>query len=157
MYFSSDVASSGLTAAIRRSRRPANVRGRRSALFLVQEPARRLQFRQELAQLAANRGVGRLIFRLGALLVVILVGAARGGIAQHSLRPLDRVPFGVQQRLDAAQQVHVLGPVIAASATTLDGRQDRELGLPRSDEHTSELQSLMRLSYAVFCLKKNNK
>src|SRR3546814_2759713 len=26
--------------------------------------------------------------------------------------------------------------------------------LPRSDEHTSELQSLMRLSYAVFCLKK---
>src|SRR3546814_1550432 len=30
----------------------------------------------------------------------------------------------------------------------LDGRQ-------RSEEHTSELQSLMRISYAVFCLKKN--
>src|SRR3546814_1513722 len=30
------------------------------------------------------------------------------------------------------------------------GRQ----GLPRSEEHTSELQSLMRISYAVFCLKK---
>src|SRR3546814_3290727 len=28
---------------------------------------------------------------------------------------------------------------------------------PRSDEHTSELQSLMRTSYAVFCLKKQNK
>src|SRR3546814_10909977 len=27
----------------------------------------------------------------------------------------------------------------------------------RSEEHTSELQSLMRISYAVFCLKKNNK
>src|SRR3546814_5394351 len=27
----------------------------------------------------------------------------------------------------------------------------------RSDEHTSELQSLMRISYAVFCLKKKNK
>src|SRR3546814_10194125 len=27
-------------------------------------------------------------------------------------------------------------------------------GLPRSEEHTSELQSLMRISYAVFCLKK---
>src|SRR3546814_3920616 len=26
----------------------------------------------------------------------------------------------------------------------------------RSEEHTSELQSLMRLSYAVFCVKKNN-
>src|SRR3546814_2680560 len=29
------------------------------------------------------------------------------------------------------------------------------LVLVRSEEHTSELQSLMRLSYAVFCLKKN--
>src|SRR3546814_2139210 len=29
--------------------------------------------------------------------------------------------------------------------------------LLRSEEHTSELQSLMRISYAVFCLKKNNK
>src|SRR3546814_8238343 len=26
--------------------------------------------------------------------------------------------------------------------------------IPRSEEHTSELQSLMRISYAVFCLKK---
>src|SRR3546814_5099971 len=29
--------------------------------------------------------------------------------------------------------------------------------LMRSEEHTSELQSLMRISYAVFCLKKKNK
>src|SRR3546814_9462824 len=28
------------------------------------------------------------------------------------------------------------------------------LAIPRSEEHTSELQSLMRISYAVFCLKK---
>src|SRR3546814_2443103 len=28
---------------------------------------------------------------------------------------------------------------------------------PRSEEHTSELQSLMRISYAVFCLTKKNK
>src|SRR3546814_7662200 len=32
----------------------------------------------------------------------------------------------------------------------------REL-VERSEEHTSELQSLMRISYAVFCLKKKNK
>src|SRR3546814_1224195 len=31
-----------------------------------------------------------------------------------------------------------------------------ELELSRSEEHTSELQSLMRISYAVFCLKKKN-
>src|SRR3546814_7082946 len=30
-------------------------------------------------------------------------------------------------------------------------------GLDRSEEHTSELQSLMRISYAVFCLKKKKK
>src|SRR3546814_5771335 len=30
------------------------------------------------------------------------------------------------------------------------------LGVERSEEHTSELQSLMRISYAVFCLKKKN-
>src|SRR3546814_10456161 len=40
-----------------------------------------------------------------------------------------------------------------------DGRDpQRELGpLFRSEEHTSELQSLMRISYAVFCLKKKKK
>src|SRR3546814_1628538 len=30
-------------------------------------------------------------------------------------------------------------------------------GIERSEEHTSELQSLMRISYAVFCLQKKNK
>src|SRR3546814_7884222 len=33
---------------------------------------------------------------------------------------------------------------------------DRIILLERSEEHTSELQSLMRISYAVFCLKKKN-
>src|SRR3546814_2416556 len=32
-----------------------------------------------------------------------------------------------------------------------------EMPTGRSEEHTSELQSLMRISYAVFCLKKKNK
>src|SRR3546814_19576658 len=36
------------------------------------------------------------------------------------------------------------------TADRRSGRRDRE----RSEEHTSELQSLMRISYAVFCLKK---
>src|SRR3546814_1104027 len=33
--------------------------------------------------------------------------------------------------------------------------EDVRTALRRSEEHTSELQSLMRISYAVFCLKKN--
>src|SRR3546814_2134967 len=36
-------------------------------------------------------------------------------------------------------------------------RGQRGTGAARSEEHTSELQSLMRISYAVFCLKKKNK
>src|SRR3546814_21058366 len=42
-----------------------------------------------------------------------------------------------------------------------EGRDARErlflFGIERSEEHTSELQSLMRISYAVFCLKKKIK
>src|SRR3546814_2354429 len=34
---------------------------------------------------------------------------------------------------------------------------DHGLGSTKSEEHTSELQSLMRISYAVFCLKKKQK
>src|SRR3546814_7156723 len=37
--------------------------------------------------------------------------------------------------------------------TSLDFARDK---LVRSEEHTSELQSLMRISYAVFCLKNNH-
>src|SRR3546814_4203208 len=39
--------------------------------------------------------------------------------------------------------------------TVLEMRDDVSVGYPlnRSEEHTSELQSLMRISYAVFCLK----
>src|SRR3546814_9755129 len=37
-----------------------------------------------------------------------------------------------------------------------DAHAARGLDDARSEEHTSELQSLMRISYAVFCLKKKN-
>src|SRR3546814_4136298 len=36
-----------------------------------------------------------------------------------------------------------------------DCKEDGAPAITRSEEHTSELQSLMRISYAVFCLKKN--
>src|SRR3546814_6108063 len=49
------------------------------------------------------------------------------------------VPLQALHRLDRAQDPQPAKPVLA---------------LGRSEEHTSELQSLMRISYAVFCLKK---
>src|SRR3546814_7258564 len=40
--------------------------------------------------------------------------------------------------------------------STKEGARECNAFYWRSEEHTSELQSLMRISYAVFCLKKNN-
>src|SRR3546814_7885651 len=39
----------------------------------------------------------------------------------------------------------------------IDRMTNTTVGAGRSEEHTSELQSLMRISYAVFCLKKKKK
>src|SRR3546814_9650624 len=52
-------------------------------------------------------------------------------------------------------------PVVRAAVlyvlrTMLDDPIPMNEGCLRSEEHTSELQSLMRISYAVFCLKKKN-
>src|SRR3546814_9762675 len=43
---------------------------------------------------------------------------------------------------------------VAVGGVALWVAHDGSLGKSRSEEHTSELQSLMRISYAVFCLKK---
>src|SRR3546814_1852085 len=49
-----------------------------------------------------------------------------------------------------------LGVLPRAAPPALDDLVRRQWG-ERSEEHTSELQSLMRISYAVFCLKKKTK
>src|SRR3546814_7113638 len=55
---------------------------------------------------------------------------------------------------EAAEHVVALGDQLAPAARTeLSGCAVAV----RSEEHTSELQSLMRISYAVFCLKKQNR
>src|SRR3546814_1340315 len=53
--------------------------------------------------------------------------------------------------------IHVLDLVDEAEWTGLIRDRYERLLMERSEEHTSELQSLMRISYAVFCLKKKNK
>src|SRR3546814_1223722 len=44
----------------------------------------------------------------------------------------------------------------AVAKLAVPGKVMIDLASDRSEEHTSELQSLMRISYAVFCLKKKN-
>src|SRR3546814_4247536 len=55
--------------------------------------------------------------------------------------------------LIAIISLHRIIPEIAVAAKQLDGLPANRF---RSEEHTSELQSLMRISYAVFCLKQKN-
>src|SRR3546814_10072174 len=75
---------------------------------------------------------------------------------------------GSARRLEALLQIshHGLREAAADAADVAPGpaiasrlceQQRTQFGACRSEEHTSELQSLMRISYAVFCLKKKKK
>src|SRR3546814_6022042 len=82
--------------------------------------------------------------------------------AEHFLRDLARGGCALQLRgghglLDqGAHQVAFAGRVVIDHSAALDGAGSLPIQVVqfRSEEHTSELQSLMRISYAVFCLKK---
>src|SRR3546814_2545307 len=64
----------------------------------------------------------------------------------YSLKPSISMASRSSAPLDSAQNVQ--NPSLAAISSTRFPERSR------SEEHTSELQSLMRISYAVFCLKK---
>src|SRR3546814_3967229 len=70
--------------------------------------------------------------------------ARRGRISLQSCAPSDRVQQASESGRSEGQLAN--GRLHGASRGTAG----------RSEEHTSELQSLMRTSYAVFCLKKKN-
>src|SRR3546814_8601274 len=53
-----------------------------------------------------------------------------------------------------AEEAHAASNAELAGLALQLAAQRPVAGQPRSEEHTSELQSLMRISYAVFCLKK---
>src|SRR3546814_1307389 len=67
-------------------------------------------------------------------------------IANH----LGFAPEPMAVKLQARKQVAIRGAFVNGQHALKSTRQ-------KSEEHTSELQSLMRISYAVFCLKKKKK
>src|SRR3546814_9308648 len=79
---------------------------------------------------------------------------AAGG--QIGMEPLgvDKV-MAVEPSRDGAGNI-VLAIVDEQRAAGRDSEAAGREMIDRSEEHTSELQSLMRISYAVFCLKKKN-
>src|SRR3546814_6631483 len=66
---------------------------------------------------------------------------------------------GVTTGISAHDRAHTVRTAVRPDAQPRDLAQPGHIfpltAQPRSEEHTSELQSLMRISYAVFCLKKN--
>src|SRR3546814_2275365 len=81
---------------------------------------------------------------------------------RSALRNADRLLARGRARLLARLlgQPHAASSEAAAARLLYGGSDGRSgagaLRLPRSEAHTSELQSLMRISYAVFCLKTKN-
>src|SRR3546814_4134865 len=76
---------------------------------------------------------------------LLLVGRLGSGVERRAVERHEVADAGAQRLPDVAD------------ATRLDQRQEVLVLLVsevRSEEHTSELQSLMRISYAVFCLQK---
>src|SRR3546814_6664509 len=73
--------------------------------------------------------------------------------------PLDRRPRnrGQSASKTSAESIRTRQEFSNRSAAGLGWRCGRERRGRRSEEHTSELQSLMRISYAVFCLKQKTK
>src|SRR3546814_2758380 len=113
--------------------------------------------------LGAFLGIGE---KLAAVGLVLARGLASGaGARDRADRDLAvahaHENFGARAGEREAGQIEMVekgGGVHAAQrAVQLERRQRERRGEARSEEHTSELQSLMRISYAVFCLKKKKR
>src|SRR3546814_7895396 len=85
-------------------------------------------------------GVGTALAQHPGIDMVSFTGSTRAGIqvAKNAADTVKRVH----------QELGGKSPNVILEGAPLDK------AIPRSDEHTSELQSLMRISYAVFCLNK---
>src|SRR3546814_4065394 len=109
---------------------------------LFRSPARRArpqrQVRRGIADMTAILEAGRLDARF----------ATRDG----EVHAVNDVSF----RIEAGETLGVVGESGSGKTQIFLSIMGLLAKNGRSEEHTSELQSLMRISYAVFCLKKNN-
>src|SRR3546814_10709504 len=101
---------------------------------------------QTFGQLAVQAGHRRFV------IVEVLDIAADQHIAPLDLRPQRLREVGDEEVDRQLGEDGIIGAFGQAEGDA--ARIVAKFGMHRSEEHTSELQSLMRLSYAVFCLKK---
>src|SRR3546814_8580875 len=110
---------------------------------------------------AAKRGESMRFLSLSrALIGVSLPALALSGCASGGGAP-NLPPASFVSTQEGPGEEYVIGPL---DDLTIFVWRNPDLGAKvqvrpdgRSEEHTSELQSLMRISYAVFCLKKKNR
>src|SRR3546814_1166650 len=102
-----------------------------------------------------------------ALALFVVLASAAPAAAHHPGADLDRVMGSKEKYFQLIDRPAPAFQLMGAGekAVTLADFTDKVVVLHfvyascpdvRSEEHTSELQSLMRISYAVFCLKKQN-
>src|SRR3546814_7516174 len=76
-----------------------------------------------------------------------------GAAATMAVRPRMRLRWKASSSTRMGRAAITVPAITTLSSSTWPAERD----FKRSEEHTSELQSLMRISYAVFCLKKKKK
>src|SRR3546814_9695870 len=130
--WSSDVCSSDLRTQARRQHRPPHNRPRGQGQELTPSPAPAQNIRRSVRPLSPT-------FTLKKLPRTSLLSRIRGTLAFAA------APAGTRTGART-------GTPVSSSANSSVSKL-----IARSEEHTSELQSLMRISYAVFCLKKKKK
>src|SRR3546814_3393669 len=134
-----------------------------AALFLADQDAGEAHFGELLPQIAREAGGGVRVAQGSH----VADGGVFGdeilrGIAQHRLFVVEieghyllPLPLRGEGRGEGAvsRGRPIVRKVLTAPLPTLSPEGERAISIGRSEEHTSELQSLMRISYAVFCLK----
>src|SRR3546814_5289420 len=84
----------------------------------------------------------------------VVAGGGEDGVGVVAVAALEIVALHAVLGLDVADDGLDGGAPFHLAADGLGDPAHLTSQPPRSEEHTSELQSLMRISYAVFCLKK---
>src|SRR3546814_8338673 len=87
-----------------------------------------------------------------------MMQGAREGLKLARRAFISGEPIDARSKVEAANYRAIpgkVGDIIRLPTRALTAEDEFFKEVARSEEHTSELQSLMRISYAVFCLKQN--
>src|SRR3546814_6730612 len=141
--WSSDVCSSDLSLSAYSARHvPHRTKVRRNAFLLYRNASGRSSGTRIASNSVQSKREPVDLIGVGTIERSTLAFAGRAVTLE--IAPMGSSSHALPQLHDAA--LH--------TPTHRSPRTDISLPLSRSEEHTSELQSLMRISYAVFCLKK---